>query len=256
MTMMSVPSTTDRLSGEASTSMGKHLAGLRLAKRSSSLRRPSSPRSGFCSWGRWSHLGPPTAPKRMASLSSQSRSVEGGSGSPVASMAAPPMRACSNSKDTPVALPTTSSTRRASGVTSCPMPSPPRTAILCVATIGSPLRADLFLFGLLPRGRLDQPVERVHVGARARLDHVRRAALARHHGAVEIHPDRDLAKGVLARGDGSELVVLEPLLAPGGGVDGVEHGVHRSVADPRVLEHLRILLEPHGRRRDDAGPAD
>src|SRR6266511_2318147 len=192
----------------------------------------------------------------MASLSSQSLSVEGGSGSPAASMAAPPMRACSNSNETPVALPTTSRTRRPSGVTSCPMPSPPRSAILCVATIGSPLGADLFLFGLLPDGRLDQPVERVHVGTRARLDHVRRAALAGHHGAVEIHPDRDLAQSVLARGDGSELIVLQPPLEARDGVDGVEHGVHGSVADARGLEEPRVLFQPPRGRRDDAGAAD
>src|SRR5215510_9540241 len=133
MTMMSVCSTTSRLSGEAATSMGKQVAGRRLAKRSSSLRRPRRPRSGRFSWGRLSHLGPPTEPKRMASLRSQRARVAGGRGSPVASMAAPPIRAGSNSKATPVARPTTSSTLRASGVTSCPMPSPPRIAILCVA---------------------------------------------------------------------------------------------------------------------------
>src|SRR5262252_6834778 len=133
MTMMSVCSTTSRLSGEASTSMGKQVAGRRLANRSSSLRRPRRPRSGRFSWGRLSHLGPPTEPNRMASLRSQRARVAGGRGSPVPSIAAPPMRAGSNSKATPVARPTTSSTLRASGVTSCPMPSPPRIAILCVA---------------------------------------------------------------------------------------------------------------------------
>src|SRR5215468_1242556 len=69
----------------------------------------------------------------MASLRSQRARVAGGRGSPVPSIAAPPMRAGSNSKATPVARPTTSTTLRASGVTSCPMPSPPRIAILCVA---------------------------------------------------------------------------------------------------------------------------
>ena len=128
--MRSVPSTTDRLRGEASTSMGKHFAGRRLAKRSSSLRIRRSPRSGRLSWGSVSQRGPPTAPNRMASLCSQSRSEDSGSGPPVASMAAPPARPGSNSKDAPVALPTTSRTRWASGVTSWPMPSPASTAIL------------------------------------------------------------------------------------------------------------------------------
>src|SRR3990172_2053165 len=69
--MMSVPSTTERLSGEASTSIGKHVAGRRFAKRSSSFRSPRSPRSGRFSCGRASHLGPPTAPNRVAGLRSQ-----------------------------------------------------------------------------------------------------------------------------------------------------------------------------------------
>src|SRR5215475_10362332 len=134
MTMRSVPSTTERLSGEASTSMGKHFAGRRLAKRSSSFRIRSRPRSGRTSCGRLSHLGPPTEPNRMASACWHSRRAASGSGPPVASMAAPPTWPISNSKLAPVALPTTSRTRRASGVTSWPMPSPGRNAILCTLT--------------------------------------------------------------------------------------------------------------------------
>src|SRR6266540_303328 len=135
--------------------MGKHLAGRRLAKRSSSLRSPSSPRSGRRSWGALSHLGPPTAPNRIASLSSQSRSVDWGSGSPVASMAAPPTRADSNSKDAPVAFPTTWRIFWASGVTSCPMPSPASTAILWVVIRSRP--QTLLLGDVLhePAGRHD-----------------------------------------------------------------------------------------------------
>src|SRR2546422_7182178 len=104
--MRSVPSTTDRLSGEASTSIGKHFAGRRLAYRSSSLRRARSPRSGRRSCATVSHLGPPTAPKRIAWDRRHRSSVPGASGCPVASIAAPPTSACSNSNPTPAPLPT------------------------------------------------------------------------------------------------------------------------------------------------------
>src|SRR5206468_2887568 len=96
------------------------------------------------SWCRLSHLGPPTEPNRMASLRSQRARVAAGNGSPVASMAAPPTRADSNSKEAPEARPTTSSTLRASGITSCPIPSPGRTAILWVGILDS-LLDDLCL---------------------------------------------------------------------------------------------------------------
>src|SRR3990170_4459649 len=132
-TMRSVPSTTERRRGEASTSIGKHLAGRRFANRSSSFRSRSRPRSGRLSCGTSSHLGPPTAPKRMARLASQSRNVTSGSGSPVSSMAAPPARPCSNSKPTPEPFATTWRILNASGVTSWPIPSPGSTAILWVA---------------------------------------------------------------------------------------------------------------------------
>src|SRR5438309_587667 len=103
---------------------------------------------------------------------------------------------------------------------------------------------------------MHQAVERVHVCSRARLDHVSRAAFARHHSAVEVHPDRHLADGVLAGGYGAQLIVLEPTLEPGDGVDGVQHRVHRPVAHARVLEDLGVLLETHRGRGDDARPAD
>ena len=49
---MSSPSTSSRLSEEASASAGNTIAGRRLANRSSSLRRARRPRSGFCAKGR------------------------------------------------------------------------------------------------------------------------------------------------------------------------------------------------------------
>src|SRR6185312_9312010 len=116
------------------------------------------------------------------------------------------------------------------------------------------LGADLL--DVAPQRGVHEPVHRVDVGAGARLDHVGRGALAEDDRAVEVHLHRDLAQRVLARGDRPQLVVLQPALHPGDGVDGVQHRVHRAVAHPRVLEDLLFLLEPHGGGRDDPGPAD
>src|SRR6266581_6879720 len=251
MTMMSVPSTTSRFRGEASSSMGKHLAGRRLAKRSSCLRRPRSPRSGLCSCGRSSHLGPPTAPKRIASAFRQSASVAGGSGAPVASMAPPPTSPSSKSKVVPEPFPTARSTRTASGVTSPPIPSPGSTAILWLMAWAS--HSPGFL-GALAGGQ--HPVERAQVGARARLDDVGRGALAGDQRAVEVHLYRHLAQRVLAGRGGADRVILEPPLHAGDGVDGGQRRVHRAVADPRVLVRLALLLELVRRRRDHSGSAD
>ena len=98
--MRSVPSTTERLSGEASTSIGKHVAGRRLAKRSSSLRMREEPALGplllrqRCpTWARppprrgW--RGPAGTARSVASAAAARRS---------ASMAAPPTSPASNSK--------------------------------------------------------------------------------------------------------------------------------------------------------------
>ena len=54
---------------EAETSSFERIAGLRLAKKSSSDLIPKSPFSGLLLEGSLSHLGPPTAPNRIASLS-------------------------------------------------------------------------------------------------------------------------------------------------------------------------------------------
>src|SRR5262245_15267125 len=278
MTMMSVPSTTSRLSGEASMSMGKQRAGRRLAKRSSSLRSARSPRSGLRSCGAWSHLGPPTAPNTMAWASLHSASVAGGSGAPVASMAHPPMSACSNSRSKPPGLAANSSTRTASGVTSCPMPSPGSTAIRhvvialpssagfagAILSWGRPrrgpsrpppisLRPDFFhALGV----RVHHTVEGVEVCAGARLDDIRGGALARHHGAVEVHLDRDLAERVLAGRRRPDGIVLEPALEPGDGVDGRQRGIDGPVAHAGGLEQLALLSQPHRRRRYDTRSAD
>src|SRR5262249_36557386 len=231
--------------------MGKQRAGLRFAKRSSSLRSASSPRSARCSCGRWSHFGPPTAPNRIAWALRARSSVEAGSGVPVASIALPPISPCSNSKPSPVALATDCNTRTASTVTSWPMPSPGKTAIRNVV-IAAFLGTDF----LGPLRGVHYAVERIEVGARARLDDVGRRALARHDGAVEVALHGDFADRVLARRGGPDRIIAELALHAGDGVDGVQHGIDRAVAHARVLEELAVLSQPDRRRRHHAGPAD
>ena len=55
---------------EASTNCLKHIAGLKLANNFNSFLSFKSARSGFLANSKLSHLGPPTAPKITASLSS------------------------------------------------------------------------------------------------------------------------------------------------------------------------------------------
>ena len=82
---MSSPSTSSRLSEEASARAGKTIAGRRLANRSSSLRSARSPRSGLAAKGRLSHCGPPTAPNMTVPMALAFSSVGGASGTPCAS---------------------------------------------------------------------------------------------------------------------------------------------------------------------------
>eukprot|EP00958_Prasinococcus_capsulatus_P011838 scaffold1182_cov396-Prasinococcus_capsulatus_cf.AAC.11 len=67
-TMISVPATTSGFSVDASTSCGRMVAGRRLAKQSRDPRSESRPCSGRSSGGLLSHLYPPMAAKRTASL--------------------------------------------------------------------------------------------------------------------------------------------------------------------------------------------
>src|SRR5487761_134250 len=122
--MRSRPSTTSRFRVEASASAAKTKAGRRLAKSSMSLRSRSKPRSGFCAKGRLSHFGPPTAPSRIASVSSAAFIAASVSGMPCLSMAAPPTRSSLTSKLAIRRLSKYSMTRAAWCVTSGPMPSP------------------------------------------------------------------------------------------------------------------------------------
>src|SRR5216117_1038890 len=105
-------------------------------------------------------------------------------------------------------------------------------------------------------GGVGHPVERREIRPRARLDHVRRRALAPDDRPVEVDLHRHLTDRVLARRRGTERVVLEPTLHPRDRVDRVQHRVDGPVAHARVLEHLPLLLELHGRRRHHARPAD
>src|SRR5882757_3270870 len=133
MIMRSRPLTISGLSELASISASNTLAGRRLAKRSISLRRRRSPRSGFLLNSTLSHFGPPTEPNSTASASSAVFMAASESGTPCLSSAAPP---------------TTSSL-----ITSGPMPSPGSTSRLRLDAI------VFFLSGLRSRvsGRRVQP---------------------------------------------------------------------------------------------------
>ena len=128
--MMSTPRSSSALMGDASNTAGCGTTGRRLANRPNALRSPKRPCSGRTLAAGLDHFGPPTAPKSTASArSAQAPAWPAGSASPVASMAAPPSSADSNSKAWPKRAATAASTRTASAVTSPPMPSPGRTAI-------------------------------------------------------------------------------------------------------------------------------
>ena len=60
---------------EAETKYLDKIAGLKLAKKSYSALILNNPFSGFFSEGKSSHLGPPTAPNKIASLQSAFSSV-------------------------------------------------------------------------------------------------------------------------------------------------------------------------------------
>ena len=100
------------------------------AKTPSSWRSRSSPASGRTLASGSDHFGPPIAPSSTASARRQPASVAAGSGSPVASMAAPPNGAGFERELVAEAARDRLEHAHAFGVTSGPMPSPARTAIV------------------------------------------------------------------------------------------------------------------------------
>ena len=69
-------------------------------------------------------MGPPTAPKRTASAALAEATVASGRGTPVASIAQPPMSCLSYSISKPNFLAAASNTSTAASTISTPMPSP------------------------------------------------------------------------------------------------------------------------------------
>ena len=63
-----------------------------MANKPSALLKPRRALSGLLSPGRLSHFGPPTAPRRTASLAFAFSTVSTGRHSPVASIAHPPAK--------------------------------------------------------------------------------------------------------------------------------------------------------------------
>ena len=141
-------------SRQAPASSGSSRAGRRLANRPRALRMPSRPFSGRRAGSMLSHLGPPTAPRYTASAFWQASTVAAGRGSPVASMAAPPMRAGTKSNSWPNFLATASRTATPWATISGPMPSPGNRQIVFFILVSSCSAAALRLcqkLSLLPR---------------------------------------------------------------------------------------------------------
>jgi len=139
--------TSSSLSGLADTSWGKMMAGRRLAKREKCFRRGRrAPRSGCCSGGRDSHLGPPTDPKRMAAEDSHRDRVDSGRALPCRSIAAPPTSPSLNESGIENRFAVFSMILRVTSITSGPIPSPGRTAI-CLRSI------EALLVGVSPRAQ-------------------------------------------------------------------------------------------------------
>ena len=111
-------------------SAGYTFTGRRLANRPRLFLIARMPSSGRVAASGSSHLGPPTAPKSIASESWHSSTVSSGSGVPKSSIALPPILPCRSSKSCPNRLPTAFITFTDSAITSGPMPSPGKMAIL------------------------------------------------------------------------------------------------------------------------------
>ena len=135
-TIRSTPSTTSGRRLLAPMRAGTILTGRRLAKSSIPERRASNPLSGRCSRGKASNRGLPIAASKTASAALQASRVLAGKGSPVASMAEPPIGASLNSSVNPCRADTASRSCLATAVISGPMPSPGSKTTRCCG-IGS-----------------------------------------------------------------------------------------------------------------------
>ena len=151
-----------------STSAGNTCAGRRFANRPSSLRMPQQAALGARVDGHRVPLRPADgAEQHRARRRARARARASVSGVPCASIAAPPIsRLLEARARCPAARAAASSTRRASRVTSGPMPSPGRTRMLL--PLRSPSARRHRVAPLVPL----ELVQRVHVGARARDDDV------------------------------------------------------------------------------------
>ena len=132
---ISKPDTISGFKLEASANCGYKIAGRKLPNRPNSERIPNKPFSGRIAISRPSHLGPPTAPSKIASQALALDKVSSGNGLPVASMALPPNKAESMFKSRPNLSLQASSTLTASLMISGPMPSPGITNTLCVMSL-------------------------------------------------------------------------------------------------------------------------
>src|SRR5690606_5409953 len=135
-TTMSTPSSSSDLIGEAPSAAACGRTGRRLANRPSALRIASRPCSGRTLALGSDHLGPPTAPSRIASAFFAASRVDAGSGSPWRSMAMPPMSCSWKEKTWPWRAAMASSTGRVAETISGPMPSPGSTTMF--ACMGVP----------------------------------------------------------------------------------------------------------------------
>src|SRR3569832_1635146 len=208
-TIMSTPFSTSGRSVEAPSSLSLTATGRRFAYRPSPLRMASSPCSGRTLPRGSSHFGPPTAPSSTASAPRADSRVASGSAVPVASMAAPPIRASRVSNSWPKRLATADRTFKASLVTSGPIPSPGRTVM--TARMGR---------GLYPAIKSSQgggpgisPLTAALAAPRLRYRHAssRTERLAR-----DLQSRRHLAALVLAGADAADHVAHHRGVDPGG----------------------------------------
>ena len=132
---ISKPDTISGFKLDASANCGNKIAGRRLPNRFKLERKPNKPFSGRMAISKASHLGPPTAPNKIASAALAAVKVASGRGPPVASMALPPTNARLMLRPKSNLWSTACSTFSASATISGPIPSPGKTNTLCVMSL-------------------------------------------------------------------------------------------------------------------------